>query len=486
MGARAFGGATIPMPDDPTNFQACDHGFTEWFIPPGKRKHPMVLVHGSSTRSYQTTFDGQPGFQSIFLRDNYPVYLVDLPWTGRAGKACSQYTWNPIDFVFAARLVFNNRVGLWASNTPFSEAELFPGVAFSSDPKVLDQYFRNQYEEINTPTNTELESNALAVLLQEVYEENGRGPILHTHSSSSSRGLNAAMKTRMGWDEYFTRQGFDTYLADQVSRARSGFDATEYLKVRNGVPGAINPNILVLNDQSSWNAFRWGTTSCTASPCQNTTTPNPGIRFPMNTVGVGPGSTLTFYNQVIPDLLATLDLATSINCVDGPCRPPVPSAPFNTPIAMAKLATQLGGAILVGHSESSPYPTNAALQAESGCKPWTSASACKVKGIIQIETGCYANLTPDDIDTLKHIPILLVYGDYAPSPRPESSCVTEMNQITAAGGDIKYAWLPALTPGSLYPGSPGPIFGNEHMMMLDNNNQQIADILIGWATSRGL
>jgi hypothetical protein len=61
-----------------------------------------------------------------------------------------------------------------------------------------------------------------------------------------------------------------------------------------------------------------------------------------------------------------------------------------------------------------------------------------------------------------------------------------MNQITAAGGDIKFAWTPALTPGSLYPGSPGPIFGNDHMIMLDNNNLQIADILIGWIKSRGL
>ena len=30
---------------------------------------------------------------------------------------------------------------------------------------------------------------------------------------------------RMGWDEYFVRQKFDTYMIDQVGRARSGFDA---------------------------------------------------------------------------------------------------------------------------------------------------------------------------------------------------------------------------------------------------------------------
>ncbi len=97
MGARAFGGTAVPMPDDPTNFQACDHGFVEWFIPTQAREHPMVLVHGSSTRTYQTTFDGKPGFQSLLLGERYPVYLVDLPWTGRAGKACSEYTWSPVN-----------------------------------------------------------------------------------------------------------------------------------------------------------------------------------------------------------------------------------------------------------------------------------------------------------------------------------------------------------------------------------------------------
>ncbi len=306
-------------------------------------------------------------------------------------------------------------------------------------------------------------------------------PVVFVHGCClSSKSWQTTPDGRMGWDEYFTRRGFDTYLADQVSRARSGFDATEYLKVRDGVAGAINPNILILNDQLSWNAFRWGETSCTASPCQDTTTPNPGVRFPMQTVGVGPGANLSFYNQVIPDLLSTLPLSTSVNCVDGNCWPSTASAPFNTPIGMAKLATKLGGAVLVGHSESSPYPTEAALQPDSGCHPYTTASACKVDGIIQIETGCYGNLTSDDIDTLKHIPILIVYGDYSTEPRPAATCQTEIDQITAAGGDIKYAWLPQLAPNSLYRGSPGPIHGNDHMMMLDNNNLQIADILIGW------
>jgi hypothetical protein len=114
IGARVFGGTAVPMPDDPTNFQACDHGFVEWFIPTQAREHPMVLVHGSSTRTYQTTFDGKPGFQSLLLDERYPVYLVDLPWTERAGKACSDTRGVPLTTPSRHGSFFTNRVGLWA------------------------------------------------------------------------------------------------------------------------------------------------------------------------------------------------------------------------------------------------------------------------------------------------------------------------------------------------------------------------------------
>ena len=123
----------------------------------------------------------------------------------------------------------------------------------------------------------------------------------------------------------------------------------------------------------------------------------------MNTVGVGAGSNLQFFNMVIPDMTATLS---------GAPAPADPAGFYNTPSQMAKLANQVGGMTLMGHSQSSAFPTRAALQPGSGCYPWTTASACKVKGIIQLETGCFGNLTPAEINTLKHIPILVVDGDY--------------------------------------------------------------------------
>jgi predicted esterase len=125
---------------------------------------------------------------------------------------------------------------------------------------------------------------------------------------------------------------------------------------------------------------------------------------------------------------------------------------------MAQLAKDLGGAILVGHSQSSSFPTRAALLDPTG-----------VKGIIQLETGCFGNLTPAHINVLKNIPILIMEGDHYPTDRPVAPCPAEIAQLQAAGGDITYIHLRDIG-----------MHGNSHMFMQDNNNLQIADVLIQW------
>jgi hypothetical protein len=191
MGARAFAGTELRNPEDPTAYLACDHGYVEWDIPFKARKHPLVLTHGSGTRVYQTTMDGQPGFQSIFLRKRFAVYLVDYPRTGRAGQGCAEYTYTPN--LNSSRNTFQNRIGIWPPGDP--EPQYFPGVAFSRDPEALDQALRVQYPEFNSPENEELESDALAVLLEELYKERGAKSVVMSHSSGATRGWLGATKT---------------------------------------------------------------------------------------------------------------------------------------------------------------------------------------------------------------------------------------------------------------------------------------------------
>jgi hypothetical protein len=294
--------------------------------------------------------------------------------------------------------------------------------------------------------------NQMYVEYQRPLIRRGSYPLVIVHGCClSSKSWQTTPDGRMGWQEYFVRQGFDVYLGEQVSRGRSGFNALPYQKVLVGdAPPSSNPPILIATDAFAWRVFRWGDF--------NTLTPFPDEQFPMNTVGVGPGATLTFYNQVIPDLNSTLPNVPP-GCANGTCTPTNPEAVYSTPAAMAQLANDLSGAILMGHSQSSGYPTMAALQ--KGSKG--------VRGIIQLETGCFGNLNSADIAILKNIPILVMVADHFSTPQPSPTCVTEMQQINGAGGDMTFISLPAIG-----------IHGNSHMMMLDRNNLEVADVLIDW------
>ena len=192
MGARAFAGTNLFNPDVPSGarYLPCDHGYVDWQFPPGARKHSLVFTHGSGTRGYQTTFDGQPGFQTLFLAEKFRVYLVDYPRTGRAGQGGAAYTYTPnLNYT----VVFENRIGLWPVDQ--SQPTYYPGVAFSHDPEVLDQFFRVQYPEFNAPENQQLESDALVVLMEEIFVEHGEAAIAFSHSSGGVRGFYTGSKT---------------------------------------------------------------------------------------------------------------------------------------------------------------------------------------------------------------------------------------------------------------------------------------------------
>ncbi len=64
---------------------------------------------------------------------------------------------------------------------------------------------------------------------------------------------------RMGWNEYFVRKNRSVCLADQVARARSGFDATIINSVKSGaVPPGQLPNVLMASHQVAQTVFRFG------------------------------------------------------------------------------------------------------------------------------------------------------------------------------------------------------------------------------------
>jgi len=185
QGGRPFGGRVVGEPA--TGSLHCDHGYVEWQIPANPRRTPIVMVHASSTKTWDTTFDGRDGFRNIFLRRGYRVYITDLPRTGRAGQGCATTTYTPrADNDQASFTTW--RLGLWLPGT--AEPQFYPGVQFPRTREALNEFLRIQYPEFNAPENEQIETDALAQLLNEV----GRSVVL-THSSTGIRGWITGTKT---------------------------------------------------------------------------------------------------------------------------------------------------------------------------------------------------------------------------------------------------------------------------------------------------
>ena len=185
QGGRPFGGKVVGEPASGSIH--CDHGYVEWQIPRNERRFPMLMVHASSTKTWDTTFDGREGFRNIFLRRGFPVYMTDLPRTGRAGQGCAPTAYTPRPDNDQASFT-TWRLGLWLPGDP--TPDFYPGVQFPTSTPALDEFFRIQYPEFNAPENEQVETDALAVLLDEI------GPsIVLTHSSTGIRGWITATKT---------------------------------------------------------------------------------------------------------------------------------------------------------------------------------------------------------------------------------------------------------------------------------------------------
>jgi hypothetical protein len=265
-------------------------------------------------------------------------------------------------------------------------------------------------------------------------------PVVMVHGCClSSKTWETTPDGRMGWNEYFVRKGRPVYLADQSSRARSGFDPSVITAVKAGtLPPSQLPGIFAASHQAAWTIFRFG-------PEYNKTFPDG--QFPIDSVE-------ELYKQMIPDLNSTL---------------PNPNPTWKN---MAALAVQLKGAVLMGHSESGFFPQQAALMDASG-----------IRANVSIEMICPA-LTPAQITALAKIPTLVMFGDHlsdVKSGGPANwqanfeGCQKYVDQVKAAGGDIEMMYLPKLG-----------IKGNSHMLMQDRNNLQLADLIIAWIDKHAL
>lgn len=159
-----------------------DHVFAFYQIPVDARPLPIVMWHGAgqSAKSWETTADGREGFQNIFLRRRFTMYLIDQPRRGDAGRSMVETTIKPTP---DEQLWFNQfRIGLWPS--------YFDGVQFDRSPETLNQFFRSM-----TPNTGPFDMDVLSDGVAALFNKIGPG-ILFTHSQGGGPGWLTAIKSK--------------------------------------------------------------------------------------------------------------------------------------------------------------------------------------------------------------------------------------------------------------------------------------------------
>ncbi len=257
-------------------------------------------------------------------------------------------------------------------------------------------------------------------------------PVIMVHGSvHTGKTYEETPDGRMGWAEYLVRFGIPVYVVDHSGRARSGFDPSPSNQAKlNGNPAQI-PSFAEFTNEQAWTTFRFGPTPFT---------PHGTTQFPIKAQD-------EYFAQIVPNTETSY-----------------PEGGQNTVAALVALLEQIGPAVVLVHSQSGAYGIDVAI-----VRPEL------VKAVVSVEPAHCVVSDTNAQEVFTHVPLLTIFGDFfGASKRAEwpvrmAECVKTVTRIKAAGGTAENIYLP-----------DSGIRGNSHMLMMDVNNLQIADIMLAW------
>jgi pimeloyl-ACP methyl ester carboxylesterase len=208
QGSFAVGGHKVQAPGEldpltPNTFTSdsgqlyyVDHTYVQYQIPANARQYPLVLVHGGggTGSAWETTPDGRDGYQTIWLRRGFGVYIVDFARRGRAGYP----TFNGPYGTLAGEPVIPDVTSRTGAQLAFVRWRLgpeylrfFENSQFPRSEEALDQFFQRLVPfQLGDPGADSATVNGLVALFDKI------GPaILVTHSQSVPFGWATAIKS---------------------------------------------------------------------------------------------------------------------------------------------------------------------------------------------------------------------------------------------------------------------------------------------------
>jgi len=251
---------------------------------------------------------------------------------------------------------------------------------------------------------------------------------------------------REGWADFFIRRGFPVYIVDSPGRGRAGFMVDSYNDVRAGVTATDSQPTLGATDSVAW--LEWNTG------------PEPRVH------GVHDPSCIGNDNRGEPPVYCNGDRMPAISeeAYKHWLGALMPSGPIPSGVEPGFIAVlqAVGPAIYIGHSMGGSVGGTLANQrpelfrAYVGIEPAAGTGSCAA-----------AATTP--LNGLLRMPVLTIHGINQVGRPDGPDCVATYQRINAAGGDATYVNLPAMG-----------IWGNDHIMMWDDNSDEIAGLIYDW------
>ena len=167
-----------------------DFAYVKYQTPVNAKKTPLIFQHGGaqSSRTWESTVDGREGFDTLFVRKGYSVYLLDQPRSGKANLSTQAVT---PDTPWASNPMYGDKT-LWILSRIGHYDRNAKPVANARFPKGDAAY--TAFQQSWTIGSGPLDNNLNAAVLAQLVDKTG-GAVLVTHSMGGTIGWRAAIKS---------------------------------------------------------------------------------------------------------------------------------------------------------------------------------------------------------------------------------------------------------------------------------------------------
>jgi hypothetical protein len=261
-------------------------------------------------------------------------------------------------------------------------------------------------------------------------DRKGKVPLLMWHGGGlTGVTYETTPDGREGWLNMFVRKGWDVYNSDAVERGRASWAMS---------PDIFKGEPVFLNQANAYERFRIGGGEGTWNPDPAKRKILPGNQFPVEAYE-------SFVKQIVPRWTTT-DAAIIA--------------------AYTELVDKVCPCVILFHSQAGQFGFKVA-----------QARPDKVRALVAVEPAGIGD--PAKAAALKAVPTVMVFGDYIPQdarwPQIRKNDYDFADAIRAGGGSVDVVNLPEIG-----------IKGNSHMLMMDKNNAEIADVIHKWLAGKGL